>query len=421
MDRRTFVATGVGGAIAAGTPVPAAGVPSRPSSRAPASPSGAQAPVRELFPRLQHDVFINAAGGTPLGTFSEAGLERYMDFQRLGGGDGRRDYVVEMQTNIRRLFAELIGARESEIALVHCTKEGEQIVIDGLDALHDGGNLVTNDFHFSGSLHNLIGLRDAGLDVRIVRNRDWDVSVDAMTESMDDRTALVSVTLVSNMTGRLEPMRELADEAHQRGAYVYADIIQTAGITPMDVNAMGIDFAACSAYKWLFGVHGVGFLYVREELQGTALRDRLYPGHVRHNYAPWTPTPAAGQGDFIFNTSPGPRRYEPGHVCYLAYCAAYEGLKFIREQGVENMSRHAVGLARRLKNALDPELFRCISPEPLASPLISFVASRPEALEASLRAANIVVTLDGNRVRVSPAIYNTEDDMDLLAEALNTA
>ena len=53
--------------------------------------------------------------------------------------------------------------------------------------------------------------------------------------------------------------------------------------------------------------------------------------------------------------------------------------------------------------------------------MVTFVASRPEALEAKLRAADLVVTLDGNRVRVSPAIYNVESDIDQLAEALNSA
>ncbi|NIQ57849.1 MAG: aminotransferase class V-fold PLP-dependent enzyme, partial [Gammaproteobacteria bacterium] len=100
-------------------------------------------------------------------------------------------------------------ADASEVALVHCTKEGEQIVLDSLVSLLGGGSLVTNDLHFAGSLHNLLGLRDAGMDVRIVRSRGFEVDLEQMADQIDDRTALVSVTLVSNVNGRVEPMKEL--------------------------------------------------------------------------------------------------------------------------------------------------------------------------------------------------------------------
>lgn len=68
----------------------------------------------------------------------------------------------------------------------------------------------------------------------------------------------------------MEDAKRLSDLAHAHGAYLYADIIQAAGSVPVDVKALGIDFAACSNYKWLQGARGAGFLYVREDLQGAA-------------------------------------------------------------------------------------------------------------------------------------------------------
>jgi hypothetical protein len=160
MNRREFLAAGVGGAL--GTSVLGAEEGRKPTATR-------QGGLRAAFPRLESDVFLDAAGGTPLGTFAEEGLRRYVAFQQLGPGEGRGDHVAEMQANVRGLFGKLIGARASEIALVHCTKAGEQIVLDGLDPRGRGRNVVTNDMHFSGSLHNLVGYRRAGADVRIVR------------------------------------------------------------------------------------------------------------------------------------------------------------------------------------------------------------------------------------------------------------
>lgn len=414
MNRRDFLATGIGATIAADAS----------HRRNPSASNSRQNDYRASFPRLSRERYINAAGGTPLGTFAQAGLQRYMEFQRLGPGGpggGRGDYVTEMRSDIRGLFGRFIGAKASEIALVHCTKAGEQIVIDGLDPLRTNRNIVTNDMHFSGSLHNLLGLRRAGTDVRIVRARNWDVSVDEMAAAIDDRTALVAVTLISNINGRVEPIRELAEIAHAHGALVYADIIQAAGVVPINVRELGIDFAACNGYKWLCGVHGAGFLFVREELQGSALPDRLFPGHVRYNYPPWVREANPLHEALIYTARTDASRYEPGHVSYLGYCAVYEGLRFLNRVGIQQTFDHSVRLCRRLKDQLDAARYECISPPPHVdrSPIITFTRHDGTNLEERLRAADLVVTLASNRVRVSPAIYNTDEDIDILADVMN--
>ena len=411
MNRRDFVAASVGGVVAADV------LPAMPVSH----PRQASVPtdVRDMFPRLQHDVFLNAAGGTPLSTFAEAGLRQYEEFWRLGPGNGRGQAVATMLTEVRAAFARLIGADPEEIAFVQCTKAGEQIVLDGLPGLRNGGNVVTNAFHFSGSLHNLIGLRDAGLDVRIVKDTERQVTLAAMEAAIDDRTALVDVTLVSNINGRVEPVRELSDRVHSHGGLLFADIIQAAGIVPIDVRAMGIDFAACSGYKWLYGPHGVGFFYVRKELQGAALPDHLFPGHVRHNYPPWVAAPDTAFGDFTYRPPTDARRYQPGHVSYLGLAALSRGLEFLEEIGVEEARVHSVRLALRLTAGLDGSRYRSISPDPLVAPIATFEVDGAPELEDRLRAANMVIAVGGNTIRISPAIYNNEDDIDRLVEVLN--
>ena len=413
MNRRDFVAASVGGVVAADL------LPGTLRATTPRTQTRGPSEIREMFPRLEHEVFLNAAGGTPLSTFAESGLRQYEEFWRLGPGEGRGERTAAMLSEVRISFARLIGADPDEIAFVHCTKAGEQVVLDGLPALRNGGNVVTNEFHFSGSLHNLVGLRTAGLDVRIVKGADWQVSLDAMEAVIDDRTALVDITLVSNINGRVEPVRQLADRAHAKGAFIFADIIQATGIVPIDVRAMGIDFAACSGYKWLYGPHGVGFFYVRRELQGTALPDHLFPGHVRHNYPPWVATPNPSFGDFTYLPPTDARRYQPGHVSYLGYAALYQGLRFIEETGVEQARLHSVRLAQRLARQLDGARYRSISPDPLHAPIATFAVDGAPALEDRLRAANIVIAVGSNTIRVSPAIYNNEEDIDLLSEVLN--
>lgn len=409
MKRRDFFVSGLGGALGA--------VAAWKKERLPLPATDDE--IRAAFPRLKHQTYLNAAGMMPLSTFSQEGLHRYLAFQQLGPENGREAYIQEMLSQIRGLFADLIGAQEAEVGLVHCTKAGEQIVLDAVDALRHGKNIVTNDLHFTGSLHNLVGMRNAGVDARIVPSREWRVQIEDMQAAIDDRTALVAVSLVSNINGHQEDIEALTAAAHAHGALVYADIIQAAGIVPVDVKRMGIDVAACSCYKWLYGVHGTGFLYVSQDLQGTRLPDRLFPGRARHNYAPWVEQPDAAHGDFIYEALQDARRYQPGHISYLGYCAAYEGLKFLQEQGVDTALAHAVKLNHRLQAQLDPERYRCITPDVGRSAIITFITTDPNAVRERLAEAKIVVPIAGNRMRVSPALYNNEEDIDALSHVLN--
>ncbi|NIR43232.1 MAG: aminotransferase class V-fold PLP-dependent enzyme [Gemmatimonadetes bacterium] len=425
MDRRRFVTTSVAGIMGAGAGAEASaltGAETWSGAQLQQDGPGRQS-IRAQFPRLKDEIYLNAAGGTPLGAFAEEGIRKYLDYIRLGPGDGRRAYFDEVWTGVRGRFAALVGADESEIGLVGCTKAGEQIVIDRLEALRRGGNVVTNDMHFSGSLHNYEGLRRSGLDVRVVRARDFDVALDRMAEAMDDRTALVAVSLVSNVNGRIEPVAELSRLAHERGALLFADIIQAVGAIPVDLHAMGVDVAAASSYKWLFGTHGAGFLYVRDEVQGTALPDRIFPGHVRRNYAQWVEEPEPGVGDYRYSAPSGALRYQPGHVSYLGYAAVYEALGFLEQVGgAEAVQAHSTALVARLLDGIDTDAYRALTPDPGRSTILALQPASMDGLTDRLAAANVAISVGGDMdrmIRISPAIYNSEADIDRLVEVLN--
>lgn len=378
--------------------------------------------ARDLFPRLDEETFINGAGGTPLGRFAEESIERYLDVIRLGPGEGRGAWWGEVWDGVRGRFGALIGAEADEVGLVESTKAGEQLLLDALPGLRSGGNVVTNDLHFSGSLHNLEGLRRSGVDVRFVPSRQYRIDVDRMADSIDDRTELVTVSLVSNVTGHIEAIRSLTDLAHAHGALLFADIIQAAGIVPIDVKAMGIDVAACSSYKWLYGIHGAGFLYVSRELQGGAIPDERFPGTAQRRYPPFA---ADGtDGTLTFSPRASADRYRPGHVNYLGYAAAHAGLDFVASHGVGTLLEHTVSLNRRIVDQLDRDRYRVLSSHLDESPILALGVPDVDRLRDRLRAANVVISVGGDAhdlARISPAIYNTEADVDRLAEVLHEA
>jgi selenocysteine lyase/cysteine desulfurase len=375
--------------------------------------------VRKEFPRALAQVYLDAAANMPLPTYTAEGMRRYMDFHMYGPGEGRGEYANEAVRQARLLFARLINAKPSEIGFVMCTKAGEAAVVNGLRIQESGGNLVTNDLHYAGSIHDYLGRRSAGMDVRIVKHRDWRIELGDMARVVDKKTRLISITLVSNVNGWVEDARALSELAHAHGAYLYADIIQAAGSIPVDVNALGIDFAACSNYKWLQGARGAGFLYVREDLQGSVVRDLSFPGYVRFNYAPWVTAPDSAAGDFPYVAPRNAARYEPGNVSYVAYAGQYEALKRILALGMENIYSYTKPMCDRLKKELPALGLKMITPPEAPSSIVTVQAKNLEATLAKLRKANVQVTSAGeNRIRISPALYNEMEDINRLLSAL---
>jgi selenocysteine lyase/cysteine desulfurase len=410
IDRRQFLT--VAGAAAATTVLPF-----RSKSGALAS-SASPGSLRENYPRVLRQVYLDCAAHCPLGTHVRAGMERYMDFHMYGPGDGRAEYVDEATGSVKNQFARWIGAKPSEVGFVQSTKAGEWVVFNGLDIRSTGGNVVTNDLHYAGSVHNYIGHKKAGMDVRVVKARNWGTDLEDMDAAIDANTKFVAITLLSNVNGHIEDAKAITEIAHAKGAYVYADIIQAVGAIPVDVKALGIDFGACSNYKWLQGLRGSGFLYVREDLQGRVLRDLLYPGYVAFNYPPWVAPADPAKEEFPYDAPKDASRYEPGNTSREGYCGQYEAFKVLDEIGIESMLAHTMPLVDRLRKELPASRYRCITPSGTRGPVIVFIPSDYEGTKRRLENANIQVTMTGNRLRISPSFYNNQEDVDELLDAL---
>lgn len=377
------------------------------------------AAVREDFPRARLSAYFDNASCHPLSVHSSQALHRYIDWETNEVGDPWWPHWAKARDESKILFAKLIHAKPSEIAFARSTIETESNLLNGMNIQASGGNVVTNDLHYSAALYNYKMRQQAGLDVRVVKNREWRTEVRDMERAIDGKTKLVSIALVSNVNGYLQDVKAISDLAHSRGAYVYADVIQCAGAIPIDVKAMGIDFAACSTYKWLMGVKGYGFFYVREDLQGTVVKPTQNSGGVKFNYAPWTATPEAGGEEIAFSPVTGPGRYEVSYPSYEGAISAQESLKYIHQLGVDNIRAHARSLTDRLQKELPAIGFPSITPKGNESPICAFEAKDPAQTMEKLNKARVHVAMRfGNKMRVAVSVFNNHEDVDRLLAAL---
>ena len=363
------------------------------------------------FPWAATETFINSAAYHPISAASARAMEDYIAYRRQGPGPGRADVSDERQAEVKEMFGRLINATPDEIAFVQSTSDGENVVIAGMDLLRSGGNVVIDDLHYNSSIYIYRMLEEQGLEVRVVKQKDWTIDIRDVERVVDRRTKLVSMALVSNVNGYLHDVKAVSDVAHAHGAYVYADIIQAAGAVPVDVKAMGIDMCACSAYKWLMGDRVFGFLYVRDELQGSVVRFTRF-GHRQYS--------GFNRAEFSWTARGGAYRYETGNIPNVVVAGVHEALRYILALGVPRIRDYARPLTDRLQRELPAMGYASITPRGTETPIATFLLKNPDETRARLGRARVAVTVlnDTKQMRVSPSVFNTQQDVDALIAAL---
>jgi selenocysteine lyase/cysteine desulfurase len=365
-----------------------------------ATPVGALfAAAREDFPWSSRETYLNCATEHPLPLPAARAMEAYVRAITYGPDSERERFEnAAIMTRVRERFAALIGAKLSEIGFTPATQIGENLIVDGLRIAQTGGNVVTNDLHYGGSLYNYQKRKEQGLDVRVVKSRDGRIDLGDVERAVDSRTRLIAVALVSNVNGFIEDAKSLSALAHAHGGYLYTDAIQAAGAIPIDVRAAGIDFLACSAYKWLMGGR-FGYLYVREDLQGGVMKTTHFGGR-------------SGQ--------PGAGRYQVSTHSHAGCACQDEALAYIARLGVANIQAHSHALHKRLRSEMPPIGYPSLTPEDARGPISTFQCRNIDKVKEKLAKANVIVTLRGDgQMRVSPSVFSNQADIDRLLNALS--
>jgi cysteine desulfurase family protein (TIGR01976 family) len=222
-------------------------------------PGGTQTPQRVVEAVSHYLAHTNANHGGHFATSRES--DRLLAEAHKGLADffGADDpHTVVFGQNMTSLTFALSRA------LARTWKSSDEIVVTRLD--HDANVSPW-----------VLAARDAGATVRYasIRDEDCTLDLDELRHLLNERTKLVAVGCASNATGTINPVRDIADWAHQVGALVFLDAVHFAPHCLIDVQALGCDFLACSAYKF-FGPH-VGVLWGRRRLLETLEAYKVRP------------------------------------------------------------------------------------------------------------------------------------------------
>ncbi len=344
------------------------------------------------------------------GALSDVVMAALTEFQRSMFEHGNPWHRwLERIDDARRRFADLIGAGTDEIAIVSCASEGAYQVASGL-AWAPQNTIVTCDAEFPSIAQVWLAQRQRHARVRFAETVDTFVTADGYDRAIDDSTRLVSVPLISYRHGQRPPVPEIIALARRRGAQVFIDAYQGAGVEPIDVTELDCDYLVAGALKYLLGIAGLAFLYVRRGTQ----RD-LDP-----QLTGWF-----GRVDpFGFNPRevdypPHARRYEIGTPSVPAAYAASAGLNLLSTVDSQDVARHIAASTDHLHRELVAMGERVCSPSSAGSrgPMVAVYDDDPARLAACLADQRIFTSPRGSLVRLAVHYYTNEADVNAAVRA----
>ena len=366
--------------------------------------------IRDEFPIFEHTIYANSCSQGALANRVRAAAEEWLAGWDANGAEW--PYWVERNEAARAAFAGLVHAEPDDVAVTTSVSQAVSALVSSLDLRGERNRIVISEHEFPtvGQIAHAQELRGAEV-VHVQPASDGRIPLEAFADAIDERTALVCSTFVSFRTGHRHDIAAIAALAHEHGALHLADSYQAIGAVELDVRTLGADVVTGGTVKYLLGSAGLAFMWVRP-----SLRAQLLPTQTgwfadedifAMSIADYSPHATARR--FDSGTPPVPSLY-PGVA----------GMELIAEAGVRAIEAHIRELVDRLLTGLDELGATVVTPrgEGEHGPMVCVLSTNPHALVDALAADRIVVSTRDSNLRISLHLYNVEEDVDRILEAL---
>jgi kynureninase len=368
---------------------------------------------RPEFPILETCTYLvsHSLGAMPRRT--AANLQQFADAWSGRGVRAWHEGWWEIGRETGNLLAPILGVAADTITMHQNATVAQSIVASCFSFDGPRRRIVLQDLDFPTNHYLFEGFRRYGAEIVVVPSADTvRAPIDQLVDAIDDRTALVPISLVLFRSACLQDVRPVVEKAHRVGARVILDVYQGAGAVPMDLAGLGVDFAVGGSVKWLCGGPGAGYLYVRPD---------LVP-ELRPSIVGW----AGHAAPFEFETGAiryagSIERFQSGTPNVPALYAARGGYEIVASIGVDAIRQKSLRLTGRLMDAARARGWRLNTPEPDAERGGSVVLDVPDGARVTdaLLARQIIVDYRPNAgIRVAPHFYNSEDEIDRVVEAI---
>jgi kynureninase len=359
---------------------------------------------RSEFPILEHTTYL---ASHTLGPMPRQAAERLAEFARMWAERGIRAWAEGWWASPMRVgdqIGRIVGAPPGSTVMCQNVAIAEAIVLSCFRPVDPTRNRVVYE---RANFPSVRYLYQAQPDLEVVVCEDDEEIV----ERIDERTLLVPISHVLFKESEIQGVEPIVRRAHEVGAHVILDCYQSAGIVPVDVTALGVDFAVGGSVKWLCGGPANGWLYVRPDLA-----ERLRP-----TYTGWQ----AHEQPFAFEEemeyAAGAARFLTGTPNPAAHYAGTAGYDLIEQIGVERIRESSLRQTQLLIDLADVAGFDVHSTRDSARRGGAVIIEVPEgaAVYAELEERGILGDFrPGAGIRLGPHFFSTDDELRFVVDQI---
>jgi kynureninase len=360
--------------------------------------------VRELleyraeFPILAETTYLinHSLGAMPAG--AERRLREYAQTWATRGIRAWAEGWWQLPLTVGDQIGRLIGAPPGTVAMHQNVTIAEAVVLSCFRLDGERRRIVYEEGNFPSVRYLYQAQAERGAEIVVVPEGE------PVAEALDERTLLVPISHVLFRTGEIQDVEAIVRRAHEVGAHVVLDAYQSAGIVPLDVTALGVDFAVGGSVKWLCGGPGAAWLYVRPDLA-----ERLEPTLVgwQAHARPFAFEPELDYAE-------GAARFLTGTPNVPALHAATAGYDLVEEVGVDRIRENSVRQTQLLIGLLDDAGFDVGSPRDPARRGGTVTVRTPafEGVHAELAARGIMCDFrPESGLRLGPHFYTSDAEL----------
>ncbi len=378
-----------------------------------------QKAARALFSLPEDLIYLNGAYMSPnLKTVEQAGMRAIQ--RKNYPGHYTIDDFFKPGDELRKLFAQLVGSTEpNRIAIIPSVSYGmanaaNNIPLDPSDEIVIVGEQFPSNYYIWERR-----AAETGAKIKIVsapesenRAADWNQLI---LEFIHSKTKVVSMSQVHWADGTFFDLVAIQERIHSMGGYLVLDLTQSLGALPFSLQEIKADVIVCAAYKWLLGPYSIGTAYYSERFdKGTPIEESWINRVGSQDFSQLV--------NYESRHRAGARKYEVGEASnFILLPMMTEGLKQIFEWGPENIQNHTDEISKDCIQHLRKHGYLIEDDRYRAKHLfgIRIPDGRDiENMQASLSKHKIKISFRGDAARVSPNVYNSEEDFSILLDCL---
>jgi L-cysteine/cystine lyase len=374
--------------------------------------------VRSEMPYALNNVFLNAGSFGPIPQRTMNAIQEYMQLEFESGRSFQRE--AETKSSAREAAAAAFRTPVSTVALTRHTTDGMNIGIMGLNWEPGDELIITDTEHPGGQYPSYVIARRYGVQLRRVNLGDGTGDVlGAIEAAITPKTRMIVTSHLTWNTGTVLPVKEIQEMANKHNLLLVCDAAQSAGSVPANLGELGIDVYATPGQKWLCGPEGTGAAFISE--RG---KERLYQTFVGGSSMQYGAIEHIG--GYVLPQS-GANRFEVAGVNQPAIAGYTASVSWIgQELGLDWVNQRIAELGQYAWDKLsNVDGVNIITPKDKMAGLVSFTVDgvEPPALVERLAEDRVIIRNIGYPIcsRLSTSFYNTEEDIDKAAAAIDNA